>query len=183
MNDSNFARSRTLFLLPFSDVRRFAMLGLVAMALTLSACGSDTAQESLIEAFADVEGLDVEIDDDTLVYSVEGEDGFSAVVGSGASVPSDFPDDVLVYEDAEITLSMETEEGFQLMLLAQATPEEVLRAYQTSLVMEGWRSADSMVTRGLAIATHKKGSRVVSVSISSVGDGDASQITLSTGTG
>ena len=183
MNDSNFARSRTLFLLPFSDVRRFAMLGLVAMALTLSACGSDTAQESLIEAFADVEGLDVEIDDDTLVYSVEGEDGFSAVVGSGASVPSDFPDDVLVYEDAEITLSMETEEGFQLMLLAQATPEEVLRAYQTSLVMEGWRSADSMVTRGLAIATYKKGSRVVSVSISSVGDGDASQITLSTGTG
>ena len=183
MNDSNFARSRTLFLLPFSDARRFAMLGLVAMALTLSACGSDTAQESLIEALADVEGLDVEIDDDTLVYSVEGEDGFSAVVGSGASVPSDFPDDVLVYEDAEITLSMETEEGFQLMLLAQATPEEVLRAYQTSLVMEGWRSADSMVTRGLAIATYKKGSRVVSVSISSVGEGDASQITLSTGTG
>ena len=183
MNDSNFARSRTLFPLPFAGLRRFAMLGLVAMALTLSACGSDTAQESLIGAFADVEGLDVDIDDDTLVYSVEGEDGFSAVVGSGASVPSGFPDDVLVYEDAEITLSMETEEGFQLMLLAQATPEEVLRAYQTSLVVEGWRSADSMVTRGLAIATYKKGSRVVSVSISSVGDGDASQITLSTGTG
>ena len=159
------------------------MLGLVAMALTLSACGSDTAQESLIEALADVEGLDVDIDDDTFVYSVEGEDGFSAVVGSGASVPSGFPDDVLVYEDAEITLSMETAEGFQLMLLAQATPEEVLRAYQTSLVTEGWRSADSMITRGLAVATYKKGSRVVSVSISSVGDGDASQITLSTGTG
>ena len=153
------------------------------MALTLSACGSDTAQESLIEALADVDGLEVEIDDDTLVYAVEGEDGFSAVVGSGASVPSGFPDDVLVYEDAEITLSMETEEGFQLMLLAQATPEEVLRAYQTSLVMEGWRSADSMVTRALAVATYKKGSRIVSVSISSVGDGDASQITLSTGTG
>ena len=140
MNDSNCARSRTLFLLPFSDVRRFATVRFVAMALTLSACGSDTAQESLIEALADVEGLDVEIDDDTLVYSVEGDDGFSAVVGSGASVPSGFPDDVLVYEDAEIvTLSMETEEGFQLMLLAQATPEEVLRAYQTSLVGAGWR--------------------------------------------
>ena len=183
MYDSNFARLRTLFLLPFSDFRRSALLGVVAMVLTLSACGSDTAQESLIEALADVEGLDVDIDDDTFVYSVEGEDGFSAVVGSGASVPSGFPDDVLVYEDAEITLSMETAEGFQLMLLAQATPEEVLRAYQTSLVTEGWRSADSMITRGLAVATYKKGSRVVSVSISSVGDGDASQITLSTGTG
>ena len=64
MNDSNFARSRTLFLLPFSDVRRSALFGVVAMALTLSACGSDTAQESLIEALADVEGLEVEIDDD-----------------------------------------------------------------------------------------------------------------------
>ena len=183
MNVSNAARIRTLFLHPVFNVRRSAVFGVVAMALTLSACGSDTAQESLIEALADVEGLDVDIDDDTLVYSVEGEDGFSAVLGSGASVPSGFPDDVLVYEDAEITLSMETVEGFQLMLLAQATPEEVLRAYQTSFVMEGWRSADSMVTRGLAIATYKKGSRVVSVSISSVGDGDASQITLSTGTG
>ena len=64
MNDSNLARMRTLFPLPFADVRRFAMLGLVAMALTLSACGSDTAQDSLIEALADVEGLEVEIDGD-----------------------------------------------------------------------------------------------------------------------
>ena len=64
MNDSNFARSRTLFLLPFSDFRRSVLFGVVAMALTLSACGSDTAQESLIEALADVEGLEVEIDGD-----------------------------------------------------------------------------------------------------------------------
>ena len=88
-----------------------------------------------------------------------------------------------MYEDAEIALSMETEDGFQLMLLAEATPEEVLRAYQTSFVVEGWRSADSMVTRALAMVTYKKGSRVVSVSISSMGDGEASQITLTTGTG
>ena len=183
MNYSNFALTRTLFLLPFSYVRRSAMFGVVAIVVILSACGSDTAQESLIEALADVKGLDVDVDEETFVYSVEGEDGFSAIVGSGASVPSGLPDDVLVYEDAEITLSIETEEGFQLMLLAQATPEEVLRAYQTSLVVEGWRSADSMVTKGLAIVTYKKGSRVVSVSVSSVGDLDASQITLSTGTG
>ena len=183
MNYSNFALMRTLFLLSFSYVRRSAMFGVVAIVVILSACESDTAQESPIEALADVKGLDVDIDEETFVYSVEGKDGFSAVVGSGASVPSGFPDDVLVYEDAEITLSIETEEGFQLMLLAQATPEAVLRAYQTSLVVEGWRSADSMVTKGLAIVTYKKGSRVVSVSVSSVGDLDASQITLSTGTG
>ena len=89
---------RTLFLLPFSDVRRSALFGVVAMALTLSACGSDTAQESLIEALADVDGLEVEIDDDTLVYSVRGRGRVSVVVGSGASVPSGFPEDVLVYE-------------------------------------------------------------------------------------
>ena len=182
MNYSNFARKRSFFLLPFACAHRLFSFGVVTMVLALSACGSDTAQESLIEALADVDGLEVDIDADAFSYRVEGEDGV-VVVGSGASVPSGFPDDVLVYEDAEITLSVETEEGFQLMLLVQATPEEVLRAYQTSLVVEGWRSADSMVTRGLAIATYKKGSRVVSVSISSVGDGDASQITLSTGTG
>ena len=67
MNDSNFARSRTLFLLPFTFARRLVMFGLVATAVTLSACGSDTAQESLIEALADVDGLEVDIDDDALV--------------------------------------------------------------------------------------------------------------------
>ena len=66
MNVSNFARLRTLFPLPLSDVRQSALFGVVAMALTLSACGSDTAQESLIEALADVDGLEVEIDDDTV---------------------------------------------------------------------------------------------------------------------
>ena len=64
MNDSNFARLRTLFLPPFSEFRRSALFGVVAIVLTLSACGSDTAQESLIEALADVEGLEVEIDGD-----------------------------------------------------------------------------------------------------------------------
>ena len=126
MNDSNCARSRTLFLLPFSDVRRFAMLGLVAMALTLSACGSDTAQESLIEALADVEGLDVEIDGDDFGYRIEGDDGV-VVVGSGASVPSGFPDDFLIYEDAEIVTSYEAEEKLMVQLSALGSAEAVMR--------------------------------------------------------
>ena len=86
MNDSNFARLRTLFLLPFSDVRRSALFGVVAMALTLSACGGDTAQESLIEALADVDGLEVEIDDDTVSYRYESEDEL-VVMGSAPRYP------------------------------------------------------------------------------------------------
>ena len=69
MHHSNTSRMRALFLLPFSDARRSAMFGVVAMVLTLSACGSDTAQESLIEALADLEGLDVEIDGDSNNFS------------------------------------------------------------------------------------------------------------------
>ena len=88
MHYPNFARTRMLFLLPFSDIRRFAVFGCVAVGLTLSACGSDTGRESLIEALAEVEGLEVDIDDDTFAYSIEGEDGFSAVVGTGAADPA-----------------------------------------------------------------------------------------------
>ena len=76
MNDSNFARSRTLFLLPFSDFRRSALFGVVAIVLTLSACGSDTAQESLIEALADVEGLDVRLMATTLVTELRATTGW-----------------------------------------------------------------------------------------------------------
>ena len=181
MNDLNFARSRTLFLLPFSDVRRFAMLGLVAMALTLSACGSDTAQESLIEALVDVEGLEVEIDGDDFGYRIEGEDGV-VVVGSGASVPSGFPDDFLIYEDAEIVTSYEAEDELMVQLSALGSAEAVMRAYQQSLEGAGWEATESTLMAGFIFTTFEKGPRVVSVSAMPV-DEENSLISLTTETG
>ena len=128
MNYSNFARLRTFFLLPFACAHRFVSFGVVTMVLALSACGSDTAQESLIEALADVEGLEVDIDDDAFSYRVEGEgegeDGV-VVVGSGASLPSGFPDDILIYEDAEIVTSYETEDELMVQLSALGSAEAV----------------------------------------------------------
>ena len=178
MNDSNFARSRTLFLLPFTFARRLVMFVLVATAVTLSACGSDTAQESLIEALADVDGLEVDIDDDAFSYRVEGEDGV-VVVGSGASLPSSFPDDILIYEDAEIVGSFETAEELGVQLSASDSPEKVMRAYKKSLLAAGWQTTGSMAMNGLATTTFEKGPRIVSVTAMSV-DGESSVITLAT---
>ena len=143
MNYSNFARLRTFFLLPFACAHRFVSFGVVTMVLALSACGSDTAQESLIEALADVEGLEVDIDDDAFSYRVEGEDGV-VVVGSGASLPSDFPDDILIYEEAEIVGSFETAKELGVQLSALDSPEEVMRAYKKSLLADGWQATGSM---------------------------------------
>ena len=181
MNYLNFARMRTLFLLPFSDVRRSALLGVVAMALTLSACGSDTAQESLIEALADVEGLDVEIDGDDFGYRIEGDDGV-VVVGSGASVPSGFPDDFPIYEDAEIVTSYEAEDQSMVQLAALGSFEAVMRAYQQSLEGAGWEATESTLMAGFIFTTFEKGPRVVSVSAMPV-DEENSLISLTTETG
>ena len=174
MNDSNFARSRTLFLLPFSAFRRSALFGVVAMALTLSACGSDTAQESLIEALADVEGLEVEID---------GDDGV-VVVGSGASVPSGFPDDFPIYEDAEIVTSYEAEDEDELMvqLSALGSFEAVMHTYTQSLEASGWEATESTLGAMMVITKFEKGRRVVCVMTMSV-DGENSLISLTTETG
>jgi len=49
MNDSNFARTRTLFLLPFSNVRRSAVFGVVAMA-TLHRSHSQQAPDNLCQS-------------------------------------------------------------------------------------------------------------------------------------
>ena len=178
MNDSNFARLRTFFLLPFACAHRFVSFGVVTMVLALSACGSDTAQESLIEALADVEGLEVDIDDDAFSYRVEGEDGV-VVVGSGASLPSDFPDDILIYEEAEIVGSFETAKELGVQLSALDSPEEVMRAYKKSLLADGWLATGSMAVNGLATTTFEKGPRIVSVTAMSV-DGESSVITLAT---
>ena len=181
MNDSNFARSRTLFLLPFSAFRRSALFGVVAMALTLSACGSDTAQESLIEALADVDGLEVQIDDDTVSYRYESEDEL-VVMGPGTTLPSAFPDDVLIYEDAEIIGSFETAEELSVRLSAPDSAEVVMRTYEQSLQATGWEATESMLMGPMAITKFEKESRVVMVSAMSV-DGENSVITLTTGTG
>ena len=181
MNDSNFARSRTLFLLPFSAFCRSALFGVVAMALTLSACGSDTAQESLIEAIADVEGLEVEIDGDDFGYRIEGEDGV-VVVGSGASVPSGFPDDFPIYEDAEIVTSYEAEDKSMVQLSALGSFEAVMRTYTLSLEAARWEATESTLMGPMAITKFEKGRRVVSVTTMSV-DGENSLISLTTETG
>ena len=181
MNDSNFARSRTLFLLPFTFARRLVMFGLVATAVTLSACGSDTAQESLIEALADVDGLEVDIDDDAFSYRVEGEDGV-VVVGSGASLPSSFPDDIPIYEDAEIVTSYEAEGELMVQLSALGSFEAVMYTYTQSLEASGWEATESTLMGPMAITKFEKGRRVVSVMTMSV-DVENSLISLTTETG
>ena len=181
MQYSNFARMRRLFLLPFFYARRVVMFGFVAMGLTLSACGSDTAQESLIEALADVDGLDVEIDDGAFGYRVEGEDGV-VVVGSGAALPNGFPDDIPIYQEAVITGSFETAEELGVQLSAPNSPGEVMRVYKKSLSAAGWQATGSMVMSELATTTFEKGPRIVSVTAMSV-DGESSVITLATRAG
>lgn len=181
MNDSNLARLRTLFLLPFSAFRRSALFGVVAMALTLSACGGDTAQESLIEALADVEGLEVEIDGDDFGYRIEGEDGV-VVVGSGASVPSGFPDDFPIYEDGEIVTSYEAEDELMVQLSALGGFEAVMHTYTQSLEAVGWEATESTLMGPMAITKFGKGRRVVSVMTMSVDD-ENSLISLTTETG
>ena len=181
MNDSNFARSRTLFRLPFSDFRRSARFGVVAIVLTLSACGSDTAQESLIEALADVEGLDVEIDGDDFGYRIEGDDGV-VVVGSGASVPSGFPDDFPIYENAEIVTSYEAEDKSMVQLSALGSFEAVMRTYTQSLEAAGWEATESTLMGPMAITKFEKGRHVVSVTTMGF-DEENSLISLTTETG
>jgi hypothetical protein len=181
MNYSYFARLRTFFLLPFAYAHRFVSFGVVTMVLALSACGSDTDQESLIEALTDVEGLEDDIDDGAFGYRVEDEDGV-VVVGSGASLPSGFPDDVPIYEDAEIVGSFETAEELGVQLSAPDSLEEVMRVYKKSLSAAGWQATGSMMMGELATTTFEKGPRAVSVTAMCV-DGENSVITLATRAG
>lgn len=181
MDHSALARVRRFFFRPGFFINRLTTFVCGVMLLALSACGGESEDKSMVEALSGVDGLDLALNDDTVIYSVDGENGFNAVVGSGASLPSGFPEDVLVYEDAEITFSMASEEGFQLILFAEADPAEVMKDYKTALIIEGWRSTGEMVTRALAISTYEKGGRAVSVSVASAGGGEGSQITLATG--
>ena len=104
------------------------------------------------------------------------------VMGSGTTLPSAFPDDVLIYEDAEIIGSFETAEELSVRLSAPDSAEVVMRTYEQSLQATGWEATESMLMGPMAITKFEKESRVVMVSAMSV-DVENSVITLTTGTG
>ena len=142
-------------------------LGALLLAAAMAGCGSETGQEfvaeQITEALSGVEDIDIDVDGETISYAIGGENGYKATSGQGTQLPEDFPDDVLVYDDAEIVSTVESADAVMVNLSIEADPEDIKTSYLDFFENNGWQQ-EGLGDFGAMWNTHyTKGTRAVSL--------------------
>lgn len=156
-------------------------LGALLLASVITGCGSETGQEfiaeQITEALSGVEDIDIDVDGDTISYAIGGENGYKATSGKGTQLPDDFPDDVLVYDDAEIISTVESADGFMVSLSSEADPRDIKTTYLDFFEDNGWQQ-ELLADYGAMWSTqYTKGARSLTVLLMQ-GDDQPSSISL-----
>jgi len=119
-------------------VKKFLVPGIVLLAICLFAGGLYFRQRGLL-----------------LLPKETGGEEEGAVSGLRTGVPENFPQDIPLFEPAEILSSLESKERIQLTLQTGAPVEKVFQFYQQK--MEGWDVVEE--TTGLLVFS-KNGRRL-----------------------
>lgn len=156
-------------------------LGALLLATVITGCGSETGQEfiaeQITEALSGVEDIDIDVDGETISYAIGGENGYKATSGKGTRLPDDFPDDVLVYDDAEIISTVESADGFMVSLSSEADPGDIKTTYLDFFEDNGWQQEGLADYGAMWTTQFTKGARSLTVLLMQ-GDDQPSSISL-----
>ncbi len=144
-------------------------IALVNLSCLLAACGSDTSVEFVSEQIAEAAlgdtGVDVNVDGDTVSWEVDGEYGFSYTSGIDITLPDSFPSDVLIYNDATLISSVETDEVLSVTFTSDDKAPKIQTAYVEFFDSEGWSREGQMQVEGMSVLMYKKAERSASLNI------------------
>lgn len=146
-------------------------IALVNLSCLLAACGSDTTQEFVSEQIAEAAlgdtgvEVDVNVDGDTVSWEVDGEYGFSYTSGIDITLPDSFPSDVLIYNDATLISSVETDEVLSVTFTSGDKAPKIQTAYVEFFDNEGWSREGQMQVEGMSVLMYKKAERSASLNI------------------
>ncbi len=167
-------------------IRLLIATGMIAAAvLTLFACGggeSNQAREAQLEEYARSYGadVDVEIDDETGTKNVvvnQGLGTLSGQVGTNLQVPTDFPDDVVLYADMRVFSVTRIPQGFSLQGISDDELQAIADFYGRKMSEQGWEdaTADAQLP-AMRSLQFKKGERMTSVNLMPNGEHTTVQI-------
>jgi outer membrane lipoprotein-sorting protein len=139
--------------------------------MVMFGCGEKAGEEAAekmvekaIESSFDGEA-EVDIEKDSIrIESEEGE--MSMTMGDSASLPADFPDDVLIYQGAELSMGMKLPQGFNLSLQTKDDRSKVSEAYLAEMTAKGWTKEMFRDMGEQRMMIFKKDERAVNVTIS-----------------
>lgn len=127
------------------------VMGLVAVCL-MAAGGCRKSSESLAEKLAEKaieknSGGKADVDISNGKITVKTKDGeMVATSGGSATVPADFPKDVLILKDAKMLATIKVPDGFSITMESKETPENIVKKYAADMKANGWSEAVSMNT-------------------------------------
>jgi len=154
------------------------------MATLLAGCGQSAVENAMERRIEEETGgdadVDMQADGSMRVETAEG----TVMTGPASELPENWPSDVPVYDDAQITFSGSASQGngkmgTMVMLQTEDSVEDVVAYYKDEIVKQGWKIDATMQMGGSTVMAATKGSRVVSMQVAASGEGTV--ITLGIG--
>ena len=172
--------------------RHVALIAL-SLILAIPACGGEsskdarqedqrTAEKIAEEAIRKAGGGEVKVDleGDTVRFSSEQGD-LTVSSGSGASLPEGFPDDIPIYDDAELLTSAHSqqEEAFNATWTTDEEASKVKNFITGEMQKKGWQSETTLNTPRQTILAYTKDDRGASFIIAT--NEEKTTISMTTG--
>lgn len=154
-----------------------------ALALALAACGApqqgEAARQQAAEDYAASVGIDAKVSTNADGSErVEIRSASGALAGSNLAVPADFPDDVPIYPDLNISAVNNVGPNRMIQGIAQVGVEEVATFYLAQMPAKGWTAnGDQQPTPAMRMLRFTKGERTAGVTIMATGPGAAVALT------
>lgn len=150
--------------------RKLISIGLVLVLIPLigASCGQKAVERTAEKALekASNGNVDIDINKNTVAVNING--GVTGQIGDDVKLPNDFPSDVYVVDGTIKTAIRNAERnGFSVSLQTTKTPAEVKALYDEKLKAQGWNETLSMNAGDGSTTSASKGTRTVTVIITS----------------
>jgi len=163
--------------------KAFISLFVLLFVIVLSGC-TKKAEEKMAEKMVEKtienqigQKVDIDVNKDGNQFKMENkETGESVTIGT-TDVPDAWPDDFPLY-DAQVTASVESNQGVNLTMESDDSVEDIQQWYEDELEGSGWKQQSVMGMGVMWSATYEQESEQVSVLIAPGEDDGISNITL-----
>lgn len=158
------------------------LIALSSIALLLAACGGTAGIERAAEDAMEAEGAEnAQVDFDDGGARIESDEG-TVTAGTKAEIPANWPTELGVYPDGELTLAgssngqADGENGSMIVFTTVATGAEVSTYYKDALTAAGWTIGQTMQSGTITVLSATKGTQTVGISMSA--DAGTTSVTI-----
>ena len=116
-------------------------------------------------------GGKAEVDISNGKVTVKTAKGEMIAAGAGASIPADFPKDVLILQNTKVLATIKVPDGFSVTLESKEMPDSIVAKYTAEMKSQGWSEQASINTGNGTMLAYSKEKESRSASIM-VGKGD-----------